>query len=193
MFVHGRSVSSRCKMFVCMWWEFGVNLAAAWAERGWLCGPSEAPQPTGALLGAGPYKGHQGSCSQRSFSWPHLAAYSPHKPNFTATGLWAHMRALLVVHQFNQVLHHKNTMCYWWCYMITLSFNIHILSSKTTSRASCKTIVTTLFYIRSYNSFPPSPRLGWNWWSFKVLFCITRSFWLCLSAWGLLQRLLNKL
>ena len=29
---------------------------------------------------------------------------------------------------------------------------------KTVSRAWCKTIVTTTFYIRSYNSFAPSPR-----------------------------------
>ena len=31
---------------------------------------------------------------------------------------------------------------------------------KSIARAWCKTIVTTSFYIRSYNSFAPSPRMS---------------------------------
>ena len=34
-----------------------------------------------------------------------------------------------------------------------------VLIKNITSRAWCKTIVTTLFYILSYNSFAPDPRL----------------------------------
>ena len=44
---------------------------------------------------------------------------------------------------------------------ITWLYGLHVMANvMTISRAWCKTIITTSFYIRSYNSFAPSPRFA---------------------------------
>jgi len=44
---------------------------------------------------------------------------------------------------------------------ITWLYSIHVLANvMTISRTWCKTIITTSFYIRSYNSFAPIPRFA---------------------------------